>query len=73
MFLMLDSIASLAVQDGTLKCWEWQRGKLLDTVPCSKTDAAHSAGGDPKVLTQLCCSKSCDTSGRSKVIIAMEE
>ena len=40
-------------QDGTVRCWDWKEGRLLDTVMCSK-----SAGGDvPEAVTGLCCSE----------------
>ena len=80
----------VCVQDSTLKCWEWERGRLLDTVLCSKlatrphpaTVAATAIPSEDssgcsdrtgrEVLTQLCCTRSCDADGRSKVIVAME-
>ena len=48
----------------------------MDTAVVSSQSAVGGVlGADdeaPKVLTQLCCCRSCDDNGRSKVIVALE-
>ena len=45
----------------------------MTSPPRSAVGGASGADDEEtKVLTQLCCSRSCDGSGRSKVIVALE-